>query len=170
MKEATRTPSLHRIGLIIAATAAALLLTAALVLAQTPNFEDSYKTGPTFADANDIITYTIVVVNTGDPVEDVVLSDTLPSQVTLLSCSVYTQPDGTALLPCDPSHLWTRDFDTGERVTTTLTVQVHVGTLQFPLVNQAHISWPEGDFEPPAVSTTVNPFKLYMPVIARNHS
>lgn len=169
MKEATHATGvakLRRVGLIAAAATAALLLTFVVVFAQGPNFDESYKSGPTFAEANEVITYTIVAVNTGDPVQDVVLSDTIPSAVTLLSCSVYTEPEGTALLPCDPTHLWTRDFATGERVTTTLTVQVNPGTLQFPLVNEAHISWPEAaPLTLAPVETIVNPVTIYLPIV-----
>lgn len=158
----------RRIGLIVAATVFALGLTVAVVLAQTPNFDQSYKSGPAFADAGDVITYTIVVVNTGDPVEDVVLSDTLPGGVTLLNCSVYTEPVGTLLLPCDPTEIWTLDFGTGERITTTVSVQVDVGTLLFPLFNTAHVSWDSEILDLSFGPTVVNPVTIYMPIIARN--
>ena len=169
MKERTQANpalSLARVGMVAAATLAALLLTVALVVAQGPNFEDSYKSGPDFADSGDTITYTIVAVNTGDPVQDVVLSDTMPSGVTVITCSVSSETGGTSALPCNLNQLWERDFDTGDRVTTTITVELTGGTLQFPLVNRAHISWPTDtvDIE---VETTLNPFRYYLPIVFR---
>lgn len=155
----------RRIGLIVAAVVLGLALTFTVVLAQTPNFDQSYKSGPAFADAGDIITYTIVVVNTGDSVQDVVLSDTLPSGVTLLSCTVYTEPVGTLLVPCDPTEIWVRDFDAGERITTTVSVQVDVGTLLFPLFNTAHISWDTEALDLEFGPTVVNPMRVYLPLI-----
>jgi len=155
----------RRVALLVASMLLALLFTAAVVLAQGPDFTDSYKDAPRFADAGDIITYTIVVINSGDPVSDVVLSDTMPSGVTVQSCAVYTEAGSAPLDPCDPTLLWTRDVAAGERITTTITVRVTPGTLVLPIVNRAHIGWPTGAVDTDPVTTTVNPAKTYLPII-----
>jgi uncharacterized repeat protein (TIGR01451 family) len=54
-----------------------------------PDFSLSYKTGPHYAKTGDVIAYTIVAVNTGGPVQNVVLSDTLPSLVDFVPLRCY---------------------------------------------------------------------------------
>jgi len=164
---AQRTPS-RRVALAVAAILLALLFTAAAVLAQAPDFSDSYKAGPPFADAGDTITYTIVVINSGDAATDVVLSDTMPSGVTLQSCAVYTEGGSAPIDPCDPAQLWVRDVAAGERITTTIVVEVTPGTLVLPLVNRAHIGWNAGIEDTDPVTTTVNPLRIFLPIIMNN--
>jgi uncharacterized repeat protein (TIGR01451 family) len=173
MKEAiqpTRLVTPRKLGIIAAVTGAALLLTVAVTLAgpAASNFEESYKSAPRFGAYGEVITYTIVAVNTGDPVDDVTLSDTLPEFVSAPSCAVYTRTGGTAVLPCNPELIWTRNFTAGERVTTTVAVTVEAGTMAWPLVNTAHLSGTGVSVDLGPVTTTVNPYEISMPIIARN--
>jgi uncharacterized repeat protein (TIGR01451 family) len=146
-----------RIGRIVLATLAGLVLGLTVVMAAgSSNFDSSYKQGPRFAETGDLITYTIVAVNTGDSTTGVVLSDALPSEVMLISCSYYTQAFGTAILPCNPSHVWQEDFSPGDRITTTIIVSVTEDSTQYPLVNRAYLSW-DGNQKEMVYTTTLNP-------------
>jgi len=172
MKEQSHYPSMPlraRIGLIILVTAIGLLLTMGVVVAQTgPNFDESYKTGPLFADINDVITYTIVAMNTGEAVQDVVLSDTLPGFVTLATKCTYNDGDGNWDCANQPGHgyLWEEKFGQGKRITTTFAVTVNAGTLVWPLVNRAYLSWGSST-KTLVFTTTVNPCRIYLPLTLR---
>jgi len=165
----TGAPRAVRVGLIVLAVIAGLILTLTVVLAAGTDFDSSYKIGPRFADQDDVITYTIVTVYDGTgTASNVVLSDTLPSGVELAGCVYYTSPVGSAILPCDPGHLWTEDFGPGDDVITTyIAVTVTGGTLQHPLINKAYISW-DGEQKVVSCTTTLNPAYIYLPLIARN--
>jgi len=98
MKKVTRRPRIlaaRRVGLTVLAAAVGLLLTLVAVTAQAPpDFDSSYKTGLQYADQNDMIYYTIVAVNTGGPVQNVALSDTLPTGVQPIPGSCTYTCDG----------------------------------------------------------------------------
>jgi len=161
-------PAAARVVLVVVAAAVGLMLTLTIVVAQAPNFDSSRKIGPLFADVNDVITYTIVAVNTGDPVADVVLSDTLPGGVVYIpgSCTYVTQMASPQT--CGPlGQMWQEDFDTGGRITTTFAVQVTAGTMLWPLVNCAYLSWDSGQKEM-CFTTVANPPHRYLPFVARN--
>ena len=184
-----------RVGLGVLAGAIALVLTLSMVMAQqAPDFDSSYKTGPPFADANDIVTYTIVAVNTGEMVPGVVLSDAVPlTSVFIPGNCTYGRESGPAQ-PCGPlSRLWEEDLATGDRITTTLAVQVGSGTMQYLLVNRAYLSWLASPTEnaftkkiPLAYkqkvaqqvrytlelshTTTVNPARLHLPLFVHTYS
>lgn len=183
----TKSRNSYRIGVIILTIITGLLLTWAISLADSgPNFEGSYKTGPQYAFENQVFTYTIVAVNTGDYVEGVVLSDTLPDFVTYVpgSCT-YIRPQGTAQL-CGPfNHLWERTLDTGDRITTTFAVTPTAGSMGWPCVNHAYLSanlsGRQGNIDSNSIlnskyiftmtyEITLNPYYLYLPVVARNYS
>ena len=140
-----------RVGLIVLATTIGLVLTLTIVMAQSPNFGFSNKIGPQYARPNDVITYTIVAVNTGDAlVGNVILSDALPSGALLVpgSC-IYNY--GYQPLQCGPlNEMWEMDFFPGTRITTTFAATVTAvttGTLHLPLDNHATISWDSGQQE-----------------------
>ncbi|MGD1997262.1 MAG: CARDB domain-containing protein, partial [Anaerolineae bacterium] len=57
--------------------------------------------------------------------------------------------------------------DGGDRITTTLAVTVTAGTMRWPLVNCAYLSWDTSQKEM-CFTTTVNPSLLYLPLIMRN--
>jgi len=145
MKRATyrpRVPAAGRVGLTILATAVGLLLALVVVTAQaSPDFDSSYKTGPQYADLDDVIYYTIVAVNTGGPVQNVVLSDTLPSGVQFIPGSCTYVYDGQSWNCGDLHQVWQANFASGDRITTTLAVRVTAGTLLLPLENCAYLSW-----------------------------
>lgn len=138
-----------RIGLTVLATAIGLALTLTVVLAQSPNFTLSYKIGPQYAKLNDVITYTIVAVNTGDTwVPSVVLSDVLPSGTLFITDSCTYDYGYGAQIPCGPLNaMWEMGFYPGTRITTTFAATVTAmttGTLHMPLTNHAYIGWDSG--------------------------
>jgi len=139
-----------------------------IVLAQAPDFDGSYKTGPASADAGDTITYTIVAVNSGDAVTGVVLADPIPNGAVYVpgSCT-YRRPVGSAQACTPPPHLWQEDFAAGDRITTTFAVQVSAGSMSWPLENCAYLDW-DGEQLERCTTTVVNPaFVLYLPVVMR---
>jgi uncharacterized repeat protein (TIGR01451 family) len=142
--------------LTVLATAIGLLLALAVVTAQAPpDFDSSYKTGPQYADLGDLIHYTIVAVNTGGPVQNVVLSDSLPSGVQFIPGSCTYTYDGQSWNCGDDLHqMWQANFASGDRITTTLAVWVTASTAQWPLVNHAYLSW-NGDEKEMVFTTTV---------------
>ena len=168
------------LGLIIAVLAIAVVTlgTASITKAQDdflPDFSTSYKRGPDKAGRGDVVTYTIVVANTGGPVAGVTLTDTLPAGLDFARCTYEMQ--GSAVLPCEPPTLWELDFasgtlnlTSGTRITTTLVATVTAGTTRFPLSNCATLGW-DGGQEELCTTATVNPgpFYTFLPVVARNH-
>lgn len=160
---------LTRIIPILVGSTVALLLVLTVVRAQgAPNFDSSYKTGAWVANTGDTITYTIVTVNTGDPVSDVVLTDSIPigANYVLNSCT-YRRPGGSAQ-SCTPPDLWQENFSTDDRITTTFSVQVTAGTMQWPLVNCAYLDWDSSQKEM-CFTTTVNPLLQYIPLIMHDY-
>ena len=161
-----------RVALVLLAAAAAAALLAFWTLAVAgsgPDFGASYSRGPRFADQGDVITYTIVALNSGDAAQGVVLSDTLPVAVSLVpdSCR-YSRAPGDQH-PCGPlTQLWTEGFDAGDRVTTTFAVLVQGGTLNWPLVNRAYLSWDTG-LMAMVCTTTLNPVRTHLPLLVSNH-
>ena len=155
------------------ATAVGLMLTLTVVIAQSPNFDTSYKTGPQYARTNDVITYSIVTINTGDVmVDDVTLSDTLPSGVIFVLGSCMYDYGGYQPVPCGPPNaMWKRVFYPGTRITTTFAATVTVvatGTMHVPLINRAYVSWDGGQQAIAPFTTTVvaaiPEFDLYGPI------
>jgi len=155
-----------RIGLAVGASLIGLMLAIAVVVAQGPSFQLS-KTGPLFADTGDIITYTILVVNSGDSATTATLSDTLPFGTTFVNC-FYEKTGYTPVSPCTlPNPLWQESIDPGGRITTTLVVRVTGGTMNWPLVNCAQLGW-DSVQQQTCFTTTLNPPHVYMPIVMRN--
>jgi uncharacterized repeat protein (TIGR01451 family) len=155
------TATATRISLIVLAIVVGLMLTILVALAQTLYLDLSFMTGPEYAKPDDVITYTIVAVNFGAPVQNVVLSDVLPSGVVFVPGSCTYEEDDGDLWDCErhaPSAIWSnRNFAPGERITTTFAVSVSAGsTLLWPLVNRAYLSW-DGRQKEMVVTTTVLP-------------
>jgi uncharacterized repeat protein (TIGR01451 family) len=148
-----------RIGLIVLAIVAGLMLTILVALAQTLYLDLSYMTGPEYAKPDDVITYTVVAINVGAPVQNVVLSDVLPSGVEFVPSSCSYEEDGY-VWDCDvdaPNPIWrNKNFAPGEIITTTFAVSVSARTLHWPLVNHAYLSW-DGRQKEMVVTTTVLP-------------
>jgi uncharacterized repeat protein (TIGR01451 family) len=153
LKPGANVPTPTRVRLIVLATVIGLILTLTVVMAQSLNFSFSYKIGPQYARPNDVITYTIVAVNTGDTlVPNVVLSDVLPSGLLFITDScTYDYGYGSPPLSCDPlNKMWEIDFFPGTRITTTFAATVTAvttGTLHLPLANHAYIGWDSGQQE-----------------------
>jgi uncharacterized repeat protein (TIGR01451 family) len=170
--------ALARGGLAVAATMGGVILaltTTVVVTAQASNFDSSYKTGPRYAKTGDVITYTIVAVNAGEPVTDVVLSDPVPNGAAFVpgSCT-YRRPGGSPA-SCGPlPDLWQEDFVSGDRITTTLACEVNEGTMNWSLVNRAYLTWdqaaPPGSTKEMSWTTIVNPrFQCHLPVVVRDY-
>jgi uncharacterized repeat protein (TIGR01451 family) len=172
-----------RAGLPIFLGMVGLLLTFAVVLAQSPDLGGSYKDdGIDCARPGDVITYTIVAVNTGNGVaRDVVLSDILPDDpngawwVEIMS-GTCTYHDGYTVTKCGPPQdMWGggRDIYPSTSITTTFAVTLRmtagtVGTVGLPLVNWAYLSW-NGHQVPMSCTTTFNPAFIYLPLALRNY-
>jgi uncharacterized repeat protein (TIGR01451 family) len=157
-KRGTHITTSARAGRIVLSTVVGLLLTLGIVMAQSLEF--STMIGPQYARPNDVITYTIIALNTtGVWVPDVVLSDVLPSKTTFItnSCS-YDYGYGAQPLPCGPlNKMWEIDFFPDTRITTTLAATVTAvtsGTSHVSLVNRAYINWGD-DQQELSFTTTV---------------
>jgi uncharacterized repeat protein (TIGR01451 family) len=163
-----QTQTRRRIILVVAVALAGVLLAGVIAAAQTvpPSFLSSTKTGPRFAEQGDVITYTIEVTNTGGLAEGVVLQDPLPDFTTLESCTYeYVGSEFNCAGP--PGPLWTLNFATGQGARTTLAVRVNAGTLSFPVVNEATVGWEDWEWQLGPVTTVVNPYRIYLPLVAK---
>jgi uncharacterized repeat protein (TIGR01451 family) len=138
------------------------------VVSAIPDFTTSYKVGTPKADAGQTVTYTIVVINSGDPVTGVVLSDPLPAGLSFANCR-YDIAGGSADLPCAPPDLWTHGFDSGRRITTTLQFTLTAGTLFWPVQNCAVVQW-QALARPLCYTVRANPTGyIYLPNVMRNY-
>jgi uncharacterized repeat protein (TIGR01451 family) len=155
----------RRAGLIVVATLVGVLLTGAIVMAQGGPVFRASKRGPRFADAGELITYTIDVRNAGDPAEGITLRDPLPYFVTFESCTYrYVGFDW----PCTPPDLWTLNLGRDQSARTELVVRVNeVGTPKFPITNVATVTWAGVEWTMEPVTTLVNPAHVYLPIVAR---
>jgi uncharacterized repeat protein (TIGR01451 family) len=158
--------------LVVTAAIAGVMLTLAVIVAtaraQAPSFTPSAKTAPRFAKTDDIITYTIVVVNAGGPITDVALSDPIPNGSAFIvgSCTYHRIVGGPQ--PCDsPPDLWREDFAASERITTTFAVRVTAGSMNWSLVNYAYINWGPSQTVVLSTTTTVNPLECFLPLVVR---
>jgi uncharacterized repeat protein (TIGR01451 family) len=108
------------------------------------------KEGPPVANNGDIITYTIVAVNTGSPVSGVTLSDPLPARLQYVDCAYRRNADPSLDVDCNPDYptlsdiLWQEDFDTGDRITTTLSARVRSDLTNSRVQNCATLNWSGG--------------------------
>jgi uncharacterized repeat protein (TIGR01451 family) len=157
-------------GVILALTTIVVIATA-----QASSFDSSYKTGPRYAKTGDVITYTIVAVNAGEPVTDVLLSDPVPNGAEFVpgSCT-YRRPGGRPANCDPPPDLWREDFVSGDRITTTLACRVTAGTMNWSLVNRAYLNWDQVQLASLAKemnwTTIVNPrFQCCLPVVVRDY-
>lgn len=163
--------TLRRGVLIALGVMGGLLTTLTFVAAQgAPDFDTSYKVGPRYAETHEMIDYTIVAINRGEPITDVVLSDPVPLGTILVPDTCTYRRSGGPAQPCDAlDPMWVEDFDTGDRITTTFSVLVSGGTMQWPLVNCAYLDW-GSDQKEMCVTTTLNPAYVYLPLILRNYA
>ncbi|MCK4470627.1 MAG: hypothetical protein KAW49_02450, partial [Anaerolineae bacterium] len=63
--------------------------------------------------------------------------------------------------------MWQEGFAAGDRITTTFAVSVTTGSMQWPLVNCAYLSWDSSQKEM-CFTTTANPASIYLPLVMRN--
>jgi uncharacterized repeat protein (TIGR01451 family) len=152
---------------LAAVIALSLALSVVGVALQTPDFSGSYKTGPAYTRDGDVIAYTILAVNTGESVEDVLLSDTLPLYATFIAGSCIYRTSWGPPQYCGPmDKLWQEDLNTGTSVITTFNVKVTRDTTGAPLINCAHLSW-DGGRQELCFETVVDP-GTFLPFLARN--
>jgi len=138
-------------------------------LFQVPDFDQSYKTGPESADAGDTITYTIVAVNGGDAITGVLLTDPIPNGATYVPGSCRYRRPGESDQSCTLPEIWQEDFATGDRITTTFSVQVTAGSMAWSLENCAYLAW-DGQQVERCTTTEVNPGAVcYLPLVMRNY-
>jgi uncharacterized repeat protein (TIGR01451 family) len=174
MEESISTRSVlapSRFAVIALAAAMALILTLSVVAfaLQTPDLSGSYKTGPLFTREGEEIEYTIVAVNVGDSVEDVILSDTLPVNTIFVPGSCIYRTSWGPPQNCGPlNKLWQEDLNTNTSITTAFRVKVTAGTMHWPLINCAYLSW-ESDQLELCFETIANPGAL-LPFVARDAS
>jgi uncharacterized repeat protein (TIGR01451 family) len=166
MEERNALSSPGRVGLVAFAITCGVLLAISVALAQSPpNFEDSYKTGTSLTTTGDVVTYTIVAINTGGPVS-VTLSDPVPVGSTFIPGSCTYWSSGGTPQSCDPPpDLWQEDNVSG-RITTTFAVEVTAGTMGWPLENCATLDW--GTDQQEICHTTTVGYLVYLPFVARN--
>ncbi len=144
------------------------LSTTTAVVSAIPDFSASYKAGTSGAEIGQTVAYTIVVINSGDPVTGVVLSETIPAGLGFTDCH-YDIDGGSTGLPCTPPILWTHEFAAGGRITTTLRFTVTAGTLFWPIQNCALVRW-ERMSHPLCFTTRANPTgSIYLPIVMRNY-
>lgn len=134
------------------------------------DFTTSYKSAPPVASTDDVVTYTIVAANSGGDVQNVVLSDN-PPHTTVFSPSSCTYRRGVSpTQPCGSlDQMWQEDFAAGDRITTTFAVRMTAGSMNWPLINCATLSWGDNQ-ERLCAETVVNPhFAIYLPLTMRNY-
>lgn len=158
-------PSHSRVWALLLAVviaAAALLLVLPLETSATPqaNFITSSKTASQyFVRPNKLLTYTIVVRNTGAPATGVVVTDTPPLGTIPVTCTVTTGI-------CQPvsGQIWNGDIGSNSAVTITYVVTTFGSTLNWPLVNTAQI----GPDVAVTAKSVLNPLLLYLPLIRKS--
>ncbi len=139
-----------------------------------PDFSHSSKAGPLEAERGDVITYTIVAVNSGETISSVVLSDPAPTGLEFARCR-YVVAGGESG-ECggdsgDPSRLWSHAVLSGEPITTTVAFTVTSSTLRWPVTNCAtlrsgNVTWQKMC----AAETLLNPKAyIYLPVVLRGY-
>jgi uncharacterized repeat protein (TIGR01451 family) len=167
--------ALARGGLAVAAAVGGVILALTTIVviatAQASHFDSSYKVGPEYAYTDDVISYTIVAVNAGELVTDVLLSDPVPNGAEFVvgSCT-YRRPGGRPANCDPPPDLWQEDFFPGDRITTTFACRVTKGTMNWPLINRAYLNWDRVQLasftKEVSWTTMVNPrFQCYLPVV-----
>ncbi len=144
------------------------LVGANILLSPAADFTSFYKTGPQSASTDDVITYTIVAMNTGSAVTDVVLSDVLPYTAVFVPGSCTYRRETGLPQTCGPlSQMWQEDFGTGDRITTTFSILVTAGSMNWPMVNCAYLGW-ESQQVSSCWTTTINPWqRVYLPLVMR---
>ena len=147
-----------RWGRILVAGAPALL----------PDLSPSTKTAPATVEAGELLTYTIVLRNSGGLAADVTLTDTLPLSVTVVTASL---PAG---MTCAGNHCyWSGPVGIGAEVPLSFQVVVNAGApTGTVLLNTAAIDDGAGGFLTRQASTAVwagpwPSFQIYLPLVRR---
>lgn len=124
-----------------------------------------HKDGPMSTYPNSVITYTIVTVNNGPLAPGVTLSDAVPNGTIFIPGSCSYSINGGLNQPCDASYpdpsdvMWQEDLATGDRVVTTFSVRVAVGTMGVVMLqNCATLDWGSGQMADCADTMVVPPF------------
>jgi large repetitive protein len=134
------------------------------------DFRHSYKTAPQTAEVGDLLTYTIIAVNDGETKEDVILTDVLPDEVSVVT-DTCTYDDGNDVWPCQdpPGCLWTATLTSGNYITTTFVVSVDRNPVDSTaVINHAYLAWNGHRWGLECITTM--PRKVYLPLVLRGHS
>jgi uncharacterized repeat protein (TIGR01451 family) len=136
-----------------------------------PQFDFSdRKVGPALAYTGDTITYNVYLHNTGPTILNAALRDVLPAGTTFITPSCSYTVNANPPQPCGPlNQLWMLNLNTGDRVTTTYSVSIWGGTMSWPMVNCAILSWGSNELQLCA-TTLLNHFFNYLPVIYRDYT
>lgn len=130
------------------------------------DFGSSYKIpSSTTVNQNDLLTYTIVVQNTGAPATGVVVAETPPDGSVPVSCEVVGYGPCSALAGV----IWTGDMAAGQTLTIIYVVRAVGGTMDWPLfnlftVNGTPMATTETRLNPPTVVTPESPTPTDTPV------
>jgi len=137
-----------------------------VLLTPAPVMELSYKLAPTFSDADQPITYTLVVNNAGPITGTAFVTDTLPPSTTLIAESLSSSLPPTPTL-MDNHLLWSGELSPGNGVVIGYALQptsaLPTGTI---LINTVDI---DGGVLPVTrtARVVVNPYRTWLPIVAR---
>ncbi len=119
---------------------------------------------PAIAAPGDVVTYTIVLDAPATPGMMVLLTDTLPAEVTFIGPLTYTAGSGVY---SSGIITWTGTIPTDTAVTLTWPVQLNEGLLPgTPVANTAVIQTPNG-IAPSTTAVVTVPAKVYLPLVLR---
>ncbi|WP_446686397.1 DUF7507 domain-containing protein [Paenibacillus planticolens] len=137
----------------------------------SPNVSVTKSTTATDAVVNDIIPYTIVIMNNGlESVTNVVFSDPLPSGEAFIPGSVVIVGAPTPPVPPNPvSGIALGSIAPGGTVTITFNVKVTALPKPSQLSNQGIVSFTSGAFSAVAFSNTITT-PVYQPILAASKS
>lgn len=142
---------------------------AVTVTVSAPDVDVTKTANLNSATINDVVTYTISVVNSGiDPITNVILSDPIPSGATFVTGSVIV--NGTLISSANPES----GISLGTlapQATANITFQVRVVSLPNPatLSNRAVVAFRSGSFSGSSASEVITT-PVYIPIIAVNKS
>ena len=127
-----------------------------------PNLSGSTKSASVAtALMGDTIAYTLVISNSGDAVANAIITDTLPSGVTVIG----TLPAG--MVQVGNQLRWSGTVAAGQQVSLVYAVRVNNGVVNVNLVNSAVINDGRGNTFTRTATVAVGKPRIYLPVVFR---